>query len=152
MRALIQRVSHAACVVDGEVTGECGQGFLILLGVGATDDEAICDRLWNKIRDLRIFADEAGKTNRALADVGGSVLVVSQFTLYADCRRGHRPSFTSAARPELAVPLYEHFCELAERDLGAGRVGRGIFGADMAVSLTNDGPFTVWLDSAELFG
>ena len=152
MRALVQRVTRAECLVDGVVTGSCGVGLLILLGVGADDDAALCERLWNKVRDLRIFADEAGKTNLALRDVGGGVLVVSQFTLYADCRRGHRPGFTGAARPELAVPLYERFCELAERDLGAERVGRGVFGADMAVTLTNDGPFTVWLDTAELFG
>lgn len=150
MRALIQRVRHASVTVDGEVTGSCGKGLLVLLGVGHEDDEALAKKLWNKILGLRIFEDEAGKTNLSLADVGGEALVVSQFTLYANCRRGRRPSFTGAAAPAQANALYERFCELAEADLGAEHVGRGIFGAMMEVSLVNDGPFTIWLDTAEL--
>lgn len=150
MRALIQRVEHAQVEVGGAVVGSCGPGYLILLGVAPNDDEALVERLWRKVAALRICADEAGKTNRSLADTGGSVLVVSQFTLYADARRGNRPSFTGAAGPELAERLYERFCELAEAELGPGRVGRGVFGADMRVSLVNDGPFTVMLDTDEL--
>ena len=150
MRALVQRVERAQVEVDGAVTGSCGAGYLVLLGVAPTDDEALAERLWRKLSALRVFEDEAGKTNRSLADVGGSVLVVSQFTLYADARRGNRPSFTGAARPELAERLYERFCDLAEADLGAARVGRGVFGAHMLVSLVNDGPFTVLLDTDEL--
>ena len=150
MRALIQRVRHASVTVDGEVTGSCGKGLLVLLGVGHEDDEALAEKLWNKILGLRIFEDEAGKTNLSLADVGGEALVVSQFTLYANCRRGRRPSFTDAAAPAQANALYERFCELAEADLGAEHVGRGVFGAMMDVKLVNDGPFTIWLDTAEL--
>ena len=150
MRALIQRMRHASVTVDGEVTGSCGKGLLVLLGVGHEDDEALAEKLWNKILGLRIFEDEAGKTNLSLADVGGEALVVSQFTLYANCRRGRRPSFTAAAAPAQANALYERFCELAEADLGAEHVGRGVFGAMMEVSLVNDGPFTIWLDTAEL--
>ena len=118
--------------------------------MGEGDDEAVAEKLWHKASGLRIFDDNAGKTNLSLADVGGEVLVVSQFTLYANCRRGRRPSFTDAAAPELGRALYEHVCELVQRDLGTDRVGRGIFGADMKVSLVNDGPFTIWLDTAEL--
>ena len=150
MRALIQRVRHASVTVDSEVTGSCGKGLLVLLGVGHEDDEALAEKLWNKILGLRIFEDEAGKTNLSLADVGGEALVVSQFTLYANCRRGRRPSFTDAAAPAQANALYERFCELAEADLGAEHVGRGVFGAMMEVSLVNDGPFTIWLDTNEL--
>lgn len=150
MRALVQRVERAQVEVDGEVVGSCGAGYLVLLGVAPTDDEALAERLWRKLSALRVFEDEAGKTNRSLADVGGSVLVVSQFTLYADARRGNRPSFTGAARPELAERLYERFCDLAEAELGDARVGRGVFGAHMRVSLVNDGPFTVLLDTDEL--
>lgn len=150
MRALIQRVGHASVTVDGEVTGSCGKGLLVLLGVGHEDDEALAEKLWNKVLGLRIFEDEAGKTNLSLADVGGEALVVSQFTLYANCRRGRRPSFTEAAAPAQANALYERFCELAEADLGAEHVGRGVFGAMMDIELVNDGPFTVWLDTDEL--
>lgn len=145
MRALVQRVSEARVTVDGEVVGSCGAGLLILLGVGANDTANNAQRLWNKIHRLRIFADDAGKTNLSLGDVGGEVLVVSQFTLYADCRRGNRPSFTDAAPADKGNELYELFCSLAEKDVA--HVGRGIFGADMQVALVNDGPFTVWLDT-----
>ena len=150
MRALVQRVGGARVTVDGVEVGRCGHGLLILLGVGQGDDEATAERLWHKASGLRIFDDEAGKTNLSLADVGGEVLVVSQFTLYANCRRGRRPSFTEAAAPELGRTLYERFCELAEQDLGAAHVGRGSFGAHMQVELVNDGPFTIWLDTDEL--
>ena len=149
MRALIQRVECAQVEVEGSVVGSCGAGYLILLGVAPGDDETIAERLWRKVAALRICADDAGKTNRSLADTSGSVLVVSQFTLYADARHGNRPSFTNAAPAELANRLYELFCELAEKDLGPGRVGRGEFGTHMRVSLVNDGPFTVMLDSEE---
>ena len=150
MRALIQRVEQAQVEVDGAVVGSCGAGYLVLLGVAPGDDEALTEKLWHKVAALRICADDEGKTNRSLLDTGGSVLVVSQFTLYAAARRGNRPSFTGAAAPALAERLYEKFCELAEDELGAERVGRGIFGADMRVSLVNDGPFTVLLDTDEL--
>ena len=150
VRALIQRVTQANVSVSGESVGSCGRGLLVLLGVGHDDDEATAAKLWNKISGLRIFEDENGKTNLSLADVAGEALVVSQFTLYANCRRGRRPSFTDAAGPELANNLYERFCELAEADLGSEHVGRGIFGAMMEVSLVNDGPFTIWLDTNEL--
>ena len=150
VRALIQRVTQANVSVSGEIVGSCGKGLLILLGVGHNDDEATAAKLWNKISGLRIFEDEDGKTNLSLADVAGEALVVSQFTLYANCRRGRRPSFTDAAGPELANNLYERFCELVEADLGPEHVGRGIFGAMMEVSLVNDGPFTIWLDTNEI--
>lgn len=147
MRALLQRVTQGSVTVEGEVTGRCGKGFVILLGVGPDDTEAQAQRLWDKIKRLRVFDDEDGKMNRSLLDVGGSVLVVSQFTLYADCRRGNRPSFTDAAGPELGNALYERFCELAQQEVPCGR---GIFGADMQVALTNSGPVTIWLDTDDL--
>jgi D-tyrosyl-tRNA(Tyr) deacylase len=144
MRALIQRVRAAQVEVDNEVVGSCGPGLLILLGVGTDDTLDNARVLWDKILRLRIFSDAAGKTNLSLLDVGGEVLVISQFTLYADCRKGNRPSFVQAAPAEQGKELYEKFCELAERDVA--HVGRGVFGADMQVSLTNDGPFTIWLE------
>lgn len=157
MRALLQRVTQARVSVEDKETGSCGYGLLVLLGVGAGDigdDGRISDdllaKLWHKVRDLRIFDDESGKTNLSLADVGGEVLVVSQFTLYADCRRGRRPSFAKAGAPDAASDAYERFCELAEADLGARHVGRGVFGAHMQVELVNDGPFTIWLDTDKL--
>lgn len=148
MKAVLQRVTSASVQVDGEVVGSCSRGFLVLLGVAPTDTKAEAAKLWNKIRNLRVFEDEADKMNRSLLDVGGEVLVVSQFTLFADCRRGNRPSFVGAARPELAIPLYEHFCALAEADVP--HVGRGVFGAMMQVSLVNDGPVTISLDTDKL--
>lgn len=148
MRALLQRVRSACVRVDGEIVGSCGPGYLVLLGIAPIDTPDVAERLWNKIARLRVFEDEAGKMNRSLLDVDGEVLVVSQFTLYADSRRGNRPSFTDAAKPDVAIPLYERFCELAERDVR--QVGRGVFGADMQVELTNDGPVTIWLDTDEL--
>ena len=148
MRAVVQRVSRASVTIDGVQTARIGQGYLILLGVGAGDTTAEADRLWQKIFSLRIMEDEAGKTNRSIDDVGGDVLVVSQFTLYADCRRGRRPSFTAAGDPTLANELYEYFVSLARNDVP--RVATGTFAADMKVELVNDGPFTIVLDTDEL--
>ena len=148
MRALIQCVTNAHVDVEGETIGKIGRGMLILLGVGVDDTEAQVEKLWSKISRLRIFEDENGKTNLSLSDVGGSVLVVSQFTLYANCKKGNRPSFTDAARPPKANQLYEAFVARARQDID--RVETGEFGAMMQVSLINDGPFTVWLDTDEL--
>ena len=148
MRALLQRVREASVTVDGEVVGAIGSGLCILLGVGPDDDEAVARRLWEKIRHLRIFDDERGHMNRSLLDVGGGALIVSQFTLYADARRGRRPGFTGAAEPGKARELYGRFCEVAAEDVP---VGKGVFAADMQVALVNDGPVTLWLDTDELF-
>ena len=148
MRALVQRVERARVDVAGQTVGSIGRGLLVFLGVGERDARPQAQRLWEKVRKLRVFEDDAGKTNRSLADVDGRVLVVSQFTLYADCRHGNRPSFTAAGAPDLARELYEYFCQLVERDLG--EVATGIFAADMDVSLVNDGPFTLWLDTDDL--
>ncbi len=149
MRAVLQRVTRGSVTIDGSVTGAIGKGFLILLGVSDEDDEAVADRMADKICRLRIFEDENGKTNLSLADVGGELLVVSQFTLYADCRKGNRPGFTGAGSPDRAERLYEYFMERC-RAHGA-KVEHGTFGADMKVELVNDGPFTLMLDSRELF-
>ena len=146
MRALIQRVSQASVSVDGEITGEIGRGLLVLLGVGPDDAESDGAWLASKIANLRIFPDENGKMNKSLIDIAGGVLVVSQFTLYGDCRRGRRPSFVGAAPPELAEPLYERFCEQMG-ELGISTVERGVFGAMMDVALVNDGPVTLIVDS-----
>ncbi len=148
MRALIQRVTSASVSIDGQVVGECGKGYLILLGVGDGDGQAQIERLWSKIFKLRIFEDEDGKTNLSLADIGGEVLVVSQFTLYANCKKGNRPSFTQAGAPQAAEELYEAFVARAKADVAHVQTGR--FGAMMQVSLVNDGPFTIWLDTDEL--
>ena len=148
MRALVQRVRQAKVDIDGRTVGQIGHGYLVFLGVGQADDEACARKLWDKIRKMRIFDDEAGKTNLSLADVSGEVLVVSQFTLYADCKHGNRPSFTQAGAPDAARALYERFCEMVRADLGQVQTGR--FGADMQVSLVNDGPFTIWLDTEQL--
>ena len=148
MRALVQRVSSARVNVNGETTGRIGKGYLILLGVGQDDGEAQADKLWSKISKMRIFEDEAGKTNLGLADVSGEVLVVSQFTLYANCKKGNRPSFTQAGAPDEANRLYEYFAGLVRTQLG--HVETGVFGAMMQVELVNDGPFTIWLDTDAL--
>ena len=148
MRAVIQRVSAAQVTVQGEVVGQVGRGFLVLLGVTAADGEAEAGLLARKIAGLRVFEDDGGKMNLALADVGGAVLAVSQFTLYADMRKGRRPSFIAAARPEQAEPLYQRFCTLLRAEGVA--VQQGIFQAEMQVSLVNDGPVTIWMDSADL--
>ncbi len=148
MRAVIQRVTNASVAIESSVVGEIRKGYLILLGVGQDDGEAEIERLWPKIFKLRIFDDEEGKTNLSLADVAGSVLIVSQFTLYANCKRGNRPSFTGAGSPQEAKRLYEAFVERAKRDVEKVETGR--FGANMSVSLTNDGPFTIVLDTDDL--
>ena len=147
MRAVLQRTTGARVAVDEVVIGEIGAGLVILLGVGPDDAEATADELARKAAELRIFRDEGGRTNLSLLDVGGSALVVSQFTLFADTRRGRRPGFTGAASPDLAERLYLRFAE-ALRGLGV-TVATGRFGAEMAVDLVNDGPFTLWLDTAE---
>jgi D-tyrosyl-tRNA(Tyr) deacylase len=147
VRALLQRTSGARVRVGEGVVGEIGPGLVVLLGVGPDDDEAVADALARRVTELRIFDDPDGQTNLSLVDVGGAVLVVSQFTLYADTRRGRRPGFTGAAAPELAERLYLRFAA-ALRDLGVG-VATGRFGAVMAVELVNDGPFTIWLDTAD---
>ena len=149
MRAVVQRVSRASVTVDGTIVGEIGKGLLVLLGIAAGDDEAAADYLAGKVAGLRVFDDENGNMNLALADVGGEVLVVSQFTLYGDMRRGKRPSFDRAARPEEAKLLYEHF---VARIRAAGlRCETGIFQAMMDVELVNDGPVTILIDSEKVF-
>ncbi len=147
MRAVVQRVSQARVEVKGQTVGQIGPGLLVLLGVGRGDTLEDAAYLARKIAALRVFADEEGKMNRALAEVGGEVLVVSQFTLYGDTRKGHRPSFVEAAPPDEGRRLYERFCDLVtEQGL---QVQTGVFQAHMEVHLTNDGPVTLWLDSAE---
>jgi D-tyrosyl-tRNA(Tyr) deacylase len=145
VRALLQRTSGARVRVDGSVIGEIERGLVVLLGVGPADDESVADALARRVTELRMFDDEAGRTNLSLIDVGGAALVVSQFTLYADTRRGRRPGFTGAAAPELAERLYLRFAA-ALRELGV-EVATGQFGAVMEVELVNDGPFTIWLDT-----
>jgi D-tyrosyl-tRNA(Tyr) deacylase len=147
VRALLQRTTGARVRVDGEVIGEIGQGLVVLLGVGPEDVEATADALARRVTELRIFEDDDGRTNRSLVDVGGQVLAISQFTLYADTRRGRRPGFTGAAEPAVAERLYQRFVT-ALRSLAID-VATGRFGAVMAVELVNDGPFTIWLDTAE---
>jgi D-aminoacyl-tRNA deacylase len=147
MRALIQRVDHAKVTVDGEVIGQIGKGLLVLLGVTHDDTEDIANKLAAKISKLRIFNDDAGKMNLSVKDVGGEVLVVSQFTLYADAKGGNRPSYITAAQPEKATHLYEVFSN-ALRSLGF-TVANGKFGANMDVELLNQGPVTIWLDSVD---
>ena len=146
MRAVVQRVRQAQVDVDGQTIGKIGQGYLILLGVGQEDGPAQIERLWTKILKMRIFEDENGKTNLSLADVRGEALVVSQFTLYANCKKGNRPSFTEAGKPQEAEQLYLQF--VAQADVA--HVVTGQFGAMMDVSLVNDGPFTICLDTDQL--
>jgi len=148
MRALIQRVTKGSVTIEGKINGEIDKGYVILLGVGKDDGEKECDYIADKIINLRIFEDENGKLNKSLLDVNGKALIVSQFTLYADCKHGRRPSFIDAARPETAIPLYERFISVFEK---AGiEVQTGQFGADMSVLIENDGPVTIWLDSNEI--
>ncbi len=149
MKALLQRVKRARVDVGDEVVGEIGAGLLVLLGVGTGDGEAECDTLVKKCAELRIFEDENGKMNRSVCDIGGGVLVVSQFTLFADTHHGRRPSFLEAARPEKAEPLYERFLAGMRGAPGVGKVAHGRFGAEMAVSLVGDGPVTIMLDTEE---
>lgn len=146
MKVVIQRVNHAAVRVDGQCIGEIGKGLLILLGVGAEDTKELCDRFIDKMIKLRIFEDADGKTNLALGDVQGELLVVSQFTLYADCKKGNRPSFINAAKPDMANELYEYFVSECKKRVPVVQTGE--FGADMKVTLENDGPFTIVLDDS----
>lgn len=149
MRAVIQRVARASVKVNGRITGSIGHGLLVFLGVTHEDTPERCALLARKTAGLRIFCDEAGKMNLSVSDIGGSVLVVSQFTLYADCRHGRRPSFTGAALPSQADELYNQYIKLL-RENGIENIQTGIFGADMAVSLLNDGPVTIVLDTDDL--
>lgn len=149
MKAILQRVSEAKVVVEGNIVGEIADGFLILLGVENGDIQKDAEVLSKKISGLRIFTDENDKMNLSLADVNGAALVISNFTLCADCSHGRRPNFMAAARPETAEPLYEYFCSKLLSD-GVSRVEKGIFGADMKVSLLNDGPVTIEINSKDL--
>ena len=144
MKVVIQRVQRASVTIDGQVHGAIGKGYLVLLGIGHEDDEKTADRIVKKMINLRIFPDENGKTNLSLKDVGGSLLVVSQFTLYADCSHGNRPGFTNAAKPDHANALYEYFVSKCREQVEP--VQTGVFGADMKVELVNDGPFTIILE------
>jgi D-tyrosyl-tRNA(Tyr) deacylase len=148
MKFVIQRVIQASVEVEQECIGSIEKGFLVLIGVAEEDTKEIADRLIRKLLGLRIFEDENGKTNLSLSDVNGSLLLVSQFTLYADCKKGNRPSFVKAGNPELANSLYEYIIDACKKEVAV--VETGSFGADMKVSLLNDGPFTIILDSAEL--
>lgn len=148
MKFVIQRVQHASCVVDDKVTGEIEKGFLVLIGVAETDTREIADKMVKKLVGLRIFEDEEGKTNMSLSQVQGSLLLISQFTLYADCKKGNRPSFIKAGKPDMASEMYEYI--IAKCKESVEKVERGIFGADMKISLLNDGPFTIVLDSDEI--
>lgn len=148
MRLVVQRVTNANVTVDGKTTGKIGKGLLVLLGVGAEDTKEILEKMADKMLMLRIFADENDKTNLSISDVGGELLIVSQFTLYADCKKGNRPSFVKAGNPQTANELYEYFKEYCKKSVPV--VESGIFGADMKVELCNDGPFTIILDSDEI--
>ena len=148
MRFVIQNVLEASVQVDGKVTGSIDEGLLVFVGIGQGDDKTTADKMIRKLLAMRIFKDENGKTNLSVKDIGGGVLLVSQFTLYADCRRGNRPSFTDAADPGTANELYEYIISEVKKEIE--RTECGIFGADMKVSLINNGPFTIFLDSADL--
>ena len=148
MRFVIQRVKHAKVEVDEKIIGSIEQGFLVLVGISNEDTEQIADKMTKKLIGLRIFEDENGKTNLDLKSVGGELLIISQFTLYADCKKGNRPSFVRAGEPEKAEKLYHYIIEQCKKEIP--KVQEGSFGADMKVSLLNDGPFTVVLDSDEI--
>ena len=148
MRFVIQRVTNADVKVDGQTLGEIGKGFMVLIGVSDTDTKEIADKMIKKMIGLRIFEDENGKTNLSLETVGGSLLLISQFTLYANCKKGNRPSFIEAGEPKMAEEMYEYIIEKCRESVPV--VERGQFGADMKVSLTNDGPYTIILDSEKL--
>ena len=148
MKFVIQRVKHAEVTVDGNTIGRIGKGYMVLIGVSNCDDEAIADKMLDKMIKLRIFEDENGKTNLSLADVGGELLLISQFTLYANCKKGNRPSFIEAGTPDKAEQLYEHIIDKCKSRVQV--VERGEFGADMKVGLLNDGPFTIVLDSKDI--
>jgi len=148
MKFVIQRVTRAQVSVNNEVIGKIGKGFLVLVGIGKSDDEKVADKLVQKLVNMRIFEDENGKTNLGLKDVNGELLIISQFTLYADCKKGNRPSFTEAGAPQDANRLYEYILERCSAYIET--VEHGEFGADMKVELLNDGPFTIILDSREI--
>lgn len=149
MRFLVQVVDKASVEVEGRIVGSINKGMLVFIGVSGNDTEEICDKMIKKLLAMRIFQDENGKTNKSLADVNGGILLVSQFTLYADISHGNRPSFTSAGAPDMANKLYEYIISKVKEQIK--EVGTGEFGADMKVSLVNDGPFTIFMDSEELF-
>ena len=148
MKFVIQRVTHASVKVNNETVGNIGKGFMVLIGVSNEDTKEIADKMIKKLLGMRIFEDENGKTNLSLDDVNGELLLISQFTLYADCKKGNRPSFTDAGGPEMANELYEYIIEECKKS--GKKVEKGIFGADMKVELLNDGPFTIVLDSDKL--
>ena len=148
MRFVIQSVNNSKVTIDGAVRGQIGKGFMVLIGVGEGDTREIADKMIRKMINMRIFEDENGKTNLGLKDVGGSLLLISQFTLYADCKKGNRPSFVKAGAPDMAKELYEYIIDKCKEDIDI--VEQGEFGADMKVELLNDGPFTIVLDSDEL--
>lgn len=148
MKFVIQRVTHADVKVDGQTIGEIGKGFMVLIGVCNSDTKEIADKMVKKLVGLRIFEDEQGKTNLSLDAVGGSLLLISQFTLYANCKKGYRPSFIEAGEPKMAEEMYEYIIAKCKESVPV--VEKGSFGADMKVSLTNDGPFTIVLDSEQL--
>ena len=148
MRFVIQRVSEASVVVEENTVGKIGKGFLVFIGVADEDTKEIADKMIKKLCNMRIFDDADGKTNLGLADVNGELLLISQFTLYADCKKGNRPSFTKAAKPDFAEKMYEYIISECEKAVPV--VEKGIFGADMKISLRNDGPFTIILDSEEI--
>lgn len=146
MRAIIQRASQASCTVNGEITGQIATGFMVLLGIEESDSDDDISWLSQKIANMRIFSDENGAMNKALSEVGGNILLISQFTLYASTKKGNRPGFTRSAKPEIAIPLYERMIKELERITGK-KIQTGIFGADMKISLVNDGPVTIQIDS-----
>ena len=148
MKFVIQRVTHASCTIDGKVTGKIGKGFMVLIGISQDDTAETADKMVKKMCQLRIFEDADGKTNLDLASVGGELLLISQFTLYADCHKGNRPSFVKAGEPHMAEEMYEYIIEKTREYIPD--VQKGSFGADMKVELLNDGPFTIVLDSADL--
>ncbi len=148
MRAVLQRVTEASCKVDGEITGQIGLGFLVLLGIEDADTEDDLTWLANKIAGMRVFGDENGLMNKALADVDGDLLLISQFTLFAQTKKGNRPSFIRAARPDKAIPMYEQMIKTLETITGK-KIATGIFGADMKISLLNDGPVTIMMDTKD---
>ena len=148
MKFVVQRVTEANVKVDGKIIGEISKGFMVLVGVGQEDTREIADKMVKKLVGLRIFEDENGKTNLSLADVDGQLLLISQFTLYANCKKGYRPSFIEAGAPDMASDMYEYIISECKKSVPV--VERGIFGADMKVSLVNDGPFTILLDSDHL--
>ena len=148
MKFVIQRVNHASVKVDGKVVGKIDKGYMVLIGISENDTKEIADKMIKKMIGLRIFEDENGKTNISLKDVSGELLLISQFTLYADCKKGNRPSFINAGKPDMANEMYEYIIEQCKKEISV--VEKGIFGADMKVSLENDGPFTIVLDSKEI--